>query len=242
MRCLSVTLFVAGVLSSLVISGVLYLSHNESARHQFFASCLHMAVTHAFPPQLHQGRFAHIQQAEGIVVEIGPGTGVNMESYAKNNKITEYIAIEPNLFMQQYILNATQFYQIKFPYRIIGSGAENMSALSDASADTVISTHVLCSVNNINKVLLEVIRILKPGGKFLFFEHVAADDHSMTRGFQKLFQPVWTIVADGCGFRETPNELKQLKAAFSELTVIPFEAPLPFFLSPHIRGIAIKKK
>lgn len=84
----------------------------------------------------------------------------------------------------------------------------------------------------------EIRRVLKPGGKLLFVEHVAAPNGSALRTVQKLIKPVWKFAGDGCHTdRETAEAVR--RAGFSSVEIKEFRAPLPI-VSPHIAGKAIK--
>src|SRR5699024_494896 len=96
------------------------------------------------------------------------------------------------------------------------TGAAESVPLAEASMDTVVSTLVLCSVDRIDKALSEIKRVLKPGGHFLFIEHVAAPQQSSLRRIQRWINPLWKRVADGCHTdRETWKAIK--KAGFDHV-------------------------
>ena len=101
------------------------------------------------------------------VLEIGPGTGINLQYYPKN---IEWIGIEPNPEMNKHI--KTKLKKLDFKARLIKGNAEKIPVKNN-SIDYVISTLVLCSVKNPPKTVKEIKRVLKPEGKFLFMEHVA---------------------------------------------------------------------
>ena len=114
--------------------------------------------------------------------------------------------------------------------------------LKENQFDAVISTLVLCSVSELETALSEIKRVLKPGGQFLFIEHVAAQPGSRLRTIQGIVRPVWRWLADGCIVdREVASAIEQ--AGFSSTDIQPFNAPVPFttgVIRPHIRGIAVK--
>jgi len=117
--------------------------------------------------------------------------------------------------------------------------AENLPA-EDASVDFVISTLVLCSVVDQDRALEEVLRVLKPGGKFVFIEHVAARRGTWLRFIQTLVKPLWRRMGDGCQpDRETATALMQ--AGFAKVEIEEFAAPVPV-VRPHIVGIAAKHR
>ena len=111
-------------------------------------------------------------------------------------------------------------------------------SLTDSSVDAVIGTLVLCSVSELQLVLLEIIRVLKPGGRFYFIEHVAAPTGSWLSLLQGGVRPAWQYLFDGC--QSNAKTLEEIKAAgFSKVIYEEFQAPLPV-VSPHISGFAEK--
>ena len=146
-----------------------------------------------------------------------------------------------NEFLKESITNSG----VKFPTRIEEGFAENMSSIASSSVDTVVSTHVLCSVQSPVLALAEITRILKPGGKFLFFEHVKAPHSSWTCTIQESVSPLWRVIGDGCEFRNLEADLRALEKSglYERVQVENFEmeeSPLPL-VKPHIRGYAMKK-
>ncbi len=168
----------------------------------------------------------------GRVLEIGPGTGANLEYYPENISL---IGLEPNPFMQNYLKErAEELYQ---KIEIITGTAENIP-LTDESVDFVVSTLVLCSVDDIYEALAEIKRVLKPGGRFLFMEHVAAPRKNLLRNTQHLIEPLWKRMADGCHpDRETWKAIES--TGFKNVEIEHFRLSLPV-VSPHIIGTAVK--
>ena len=108
---------------------------------------------------------------------------------------------------------------------------------ADGIADVVVSTAVLCSVRDQAKTLKEIRRVLKPGGQFVFLEHVGAGRATALRGLQRLIRPVWSCVVDGCDpVRDTGEAI--LKAGFQMKRVEKFKLPLGP-IAPHIGGVAL---
>lgn len=106
--------------------------------------------------------------------------------------------------------------------------------------DAVVVTHVLCSVENVNAVLDEIHRVLRPNGTLYFLEHVAAEGGWM-RMLQHFIEPVWKIFADGCKFVDTWQFIEDRIETY-DIDYRKFQAPLPIpFAKPHIVGVAKKK-
>jgi SAM-dependent methyltransferase len=168
---------------------------------------------------------------EGTVVEIGPGTGVNLP-YLPDG--IEWIGLEPNPHMHPFLREQLAGRTIDGDLRT--APAED-TGLPAASADVVISTLVLCSVPALDATLAELRRILRPGGRLLFIEHVAAPRDTWLYTLQRGIRPVWSRLADGCHpDRDTGAALE--RAGFSSVAVDAFETGLPV-VSPHIVGTAV---
>jgi ubiquinone/menaquinone biosynthesis C-methylase UbiE len=173
--------------------------------------------------------FANLQ---GNVLEIGPGTGVNLSYFPKD---IHWIGIEPNPYMHPYLRKEAEKQGLDIDLRI--GTAEHIDA-EDNSMDVVISTLVLCSVPDLTNTLQEILRVLKPGGSFLFIEHVAAPHKTFLRQLQSGIRPIWKFLGDGCNpDRETWVALEN--AGFTSLNYEHFKAPIPI-ASPHIMGVATK--
>jgi ubiquinone/menaquinone biosynthesis C-methylase UbiE len=110
--------------------------------------------------------------------------------------------------------------------------------MNDNSVDNVVATLVLCTVPDQVESLKEIYRILKPGGRLIFIEHVASPRGTVMRVIQTLIKPFWKIVADGCHpDRETLEAIRG--AGFSDVTSESFKI-FNTFVSPHIAGMARK--
>ncbi len=133
-----------------------------------------------------------IGRAAGRVLELGAGTGRNIEHYPES--ITELVLSEPDAQMIARLRRRVALSPGKMS--VLGMNAEEIS-VRDASVDTVVSTLVLCSVRDPVRTLAEVARILRPGGTFLFAEHVRSDSVSSARWQDKMSR-TWGWCACGC--------------------------------------------
>ncbi len=174
----------------------------------------------------------------GDVLEIGPGDGPNLRYFAPD---VRWVGVEPNPYMHPYLQRtiaslrrAAQSYRIE-----TGDPAGRRLPAGDASVDAVVSTLVLCSVDRPEEMLREILRVLKPGGKFVFLEHVAAQPGTRMRWWQDFLTPAWAFTSDGCHpNRETWVTIAQ--AGFGEVQLEHFIYPDGWLASPHIVGIAVK--
>ena len=169
------------------------------------------------------------------VVEIGPGTGANLRYYRPG---TLLIAIEPNRHMHSPLQKAAQRYGIELELREEGADAIN---LPDASVDAVVSTLVLCTVPDPAATLREVSRILRPGGRFLFLEHVRADQsHPVLRMVQRSVARPWRWFFEGCDvLRDTEATLA--RTGWAHLEVQRYHLPTLFLpINTQIAGTALR--
>ena len=172
-------------------------------------------------------------QVSGAVLEIGPGAGANLRYLARAD--VRWVGVEPNPFMKKYLQEEAA--RLGTQIEIRSGTAESLPA-ADSSQDAVIATLVLCCVKDQRISLKEVLRVLKPGGKFLFIEHVAAPRSTRLRLIQNLVTPVWKQLGDNCHpNRETWTALEQ--AGFGDVSYERITAPLPV-VSPQIIGSALK--
>lgn len=171
----------------------------------------------------------------GDVLEIGPGTGVNLVYLPVGIR---WIGIEPNTYMHPYLRELGLKLGLSIDIRV---GTAEQLPVPGNSMDTVIATQVLCSVSNPAKVLQEIQRVLKPGGRFLFVEHVAAAPGSTLRRWQRLARPLSSLLGDGCHpDRETWSDIEQ--AGFALIQMEHFEIESAVWSKPHIAGVAIKQQ
>jgi SAM-dependent methyltransferase len=168
----------------------------------------------------------------GRILEIGPGPGVNLGYYRPD---IDWLGIESNLSCYPRIRAEAARRGMRAELR-----ASSVSGLDveDASMDAVVSMFALCTVPAPARTLGEVLRILRPGGKFVFMEHVAAPAGTALRLMQRASRPYWVRFAEGC--LPDADTLPLIRAAgFSSLDHAAFSIPVPL-ISPHVAGVAIR--
>jgi len=186
---------------------------------------------------LGQWRQALLDEAQGRVLEIGGGTGVNLSHYPDGLK--EVIITEPDPGMKRQ-LNKKFIHSNRSNFEVIEASAEELP-FDDESFDTAVSTLVLCTVKNPKKSLSEIFRILKPGGKLLFLEHVHAHDNPGRALWQRRIEPLWKHIAGGCHLtRDTLQSIEQAGLRIENVTHASLRKT-PSFIRPSIRGTAIKE-
>jgi SAM-dependent methyltransferase len=127
----------------------------------------------------------------GRVVEIGAGTGLNVDHYP--DEVTELLLVEPDQAMHTRVAE------------VVDAPAERLP-LPDASVDTVVSTLVLCTVDQPERALREIARVLRPEGQLLFIEHVRASSRFLAACQDHLLEP-WRRFAGGCRCNRPTVEL-----------------------------------
>ncbi len=144
------------------------------------------------------------------IVEIGPGFGANFGRYPKGASV---LAFEPNLTMHDGLGKAAAEAGIELEIR---SDDLREAGLPAGSVAAVVSTLVLCSVGDQASMVNEIHRILAPGGRFLFVEHVASPQPMIAR-MQRSIRWPWGLVGDGCD--PAPNTVSAIEhAGFADLT------------------------
>ena len=131
--------------------------------------------------------------AEGDVLEIGFGSGLNLPYYDKD-KVRKVFGLEPSVGMQK--LAANRITAAPVEVELIDLPGEQIP-LDDNSVDTVLMTYTLCTIPNVQRALEEVRRVLKPDGCLVFCEHGLAPDPSVQR-WQDRLNPLWKRVGGGC--------------------------------------------
>ena len=166
------------------------------------------------------------------VVEIGAGAGPNAAYYAPG---TRWLAVEPNAHFHPRLRRAAEAHGLELD--VVPAVAERLP-LPDGSADAVVSTLVLCSVGDPAAALAEARRVLRPGGRFVFIEHVAAPEGSRRRAWQRRLRRPWGWVADGCRpDRDTETAIRA--AGFARVELERFRVP-GGLVAPHIAGVATR--
>lgn len=184
-------------------------------------------------PMTRNVRAPLIARARGDVLEIGAGDGGNLPLYPPGIRLS---LLEPNPFLFRYLRARCQEYPFVCEALVAGYGER--LPFPDESFDTIITTHVLCSVADQAGVLAEIRRVLRSGGQFLFLEHVAAHPGTALYRRQRLVNPIWKAVGDGCHL--TRNTDAAIHAAgFTAIDLTRFEHEgFPAIVSPHIYGVA----
>lgn len=157
-------------------------------------------------PYLYARRARLLNQLSGSILEVGVGTGVNLEHYTE---AIQLIGVEPSSGM----LEQAQKKRIKSPasdrIQLLQVGIEDPhldTLIPPQSLDYVVCTLVLCTVPDPSAALLRFQKWLKPDGKLLILEHLCSTHRGIAR-FQDIINPLWKSVAGGCNLNRKSDEL-----------------------------------
>jgi len=178
-----------------------------------------------------------LSSLSGDTLEIGAGTGRNLEHYPRSGS-GRLVLAEPDRHMQKKLEGRVAEVGGERKIEIVPWEAEHLDA-PDATFDAVVSTLVLCSVGDVAKSLSEVRRVLRPEGKLLFFEHVAADDPARL-AWQRRLQPLWRPIAGNCHLcRDTAHAIEDAGFRIEHIVRESARKALPI-VRPTIRGYALR--
>lgn len=173
-----------------------------------------------------------VPMAQGKVLEVGIGTGLNLRHY-DHAKVCTLCGLDPAPQMHRLARKRAQ--QAGLAVELLNLPADTIPS-EDASFDTVVMTYTLCSIPQPLPALRELKRVLRPGGKLLFCEHGAAPDASV-HAWQQRLNPSWGKIAGGCQLdREVPRLLQEGGFRIEQLDQAYLPGPRP--LTYNYWGVA----
>src|SRR6266702_4681891 len=157
------------------------------------------------PPPIQKVRRRIVARAQGKVLEIGAGSGANFVHYDPA-KVSKLYALEPNPGMLR--LADRQRRQTGRDIEFLDLPGERIP-LADGAVDTVVSTFTLCTIPGVVEAIRGIRRVLKSGGKFIFFEHGLSPDPRVRR-WQKWSEPLFHLAFEGCHVtRDIPSLIRE---------------------------------
>lgn len=174
-----------------------------------------------------------LADARGRTIDIGAGTGANLELYP--DAVTELVMAEPDRHMAKRLRHKADASGRRV--EIVEAGAESLP-YEDSSFDTAVFTLVLCTIPNPARALEEAARVLRPGGRALFLEHVRSRDPKLAR-WQDRFHGPWKFFNDGCNCnRDTVATIDASPLQLGDVTDerMPKAPPV---VRPVVRGRAV---
>ena len=182
----------------------------------------------------------------GKVLDLGSGTGANFHWYKDIPAITHVVAVEPNtaMFAKLSLAAAEASTKDQKFEAFHGTLAEYCKKADDAwsTFDGVVSTFVLCSVDSVKSNLGLIHGLLKHGGRFVFLEHVKAQEGTTAATIQRLLDPVWGLYGASCSLTHaTDKEIHEIAQwRSSEVVSEPGRIPILGPLVPHSMGVVVK--
>lgn len=179
---------------------------------------------------MYEARKLVVPQARGRVLEIGVGTGLNLDLYG--DEVSALVGVEPDPYMLRRARRRAE--HVRRPIELHELGAEELPFESE-SFDTVVMTFTLCTIPEPEAALAQVRRVLRPEGRLLFLEHVRSSGPLMGR-VQDAVTPLWRRLFGGCHPNRRAAELLRA-CGFAVETIVPVGReranPLPVY-----RGVA----
>ena len=145
-----------------------------------------------------------VPNAEGLVLEVGIGSGLNLPFY-DNSKVTQIWGLDPSEELSSMAKETAK--NLNLDVKFISSGAEEIP-LPDNYFDTALVTYTMCTIPEVIRANIEIKRVLKDTGKLIFCEHGKAPDLNIAK-WQSRIDPIWGKLAGGCHLnRDIPSILE----------------------------------
>jgi len=183
--------------------------------------------------QMNPLRVDTIREAEGEVLEVGFGTGLNLAYYGP--AVKTLIGLDPMDVSDVEAVRA-RIKDTDFPIERRTLRADGGLPFDAGRFDTIVTTWTLCSIPEVDRALREMRRVLKPGGRYIFIEHGRADADSTAR-WQDRVNPLWNRMCDGCNINRKIDRLVE-EGGFEMKSLDRFRAKGPGIVAQMYRGVA----
>ena len=175
-----------------------------------------------------------LRDVRGRVLEVGAGTGMNVPYYSR--EVRDLVLSEPDPHMQRRL--ARRVVHHGWARAALLTSSLDALPLADGAFDVVVGTLVLCSVPRLDRALAEIRRVLAPGGRYVFIEHVAAESRPDRLRWQRRLEPVWKRLAGNCHLtRRTEQAMRDAGFTLERCERESMRKAMPI-VRPTIRGVA----
>src|SRR3990172_8441863 len=179
-----------------------------------------------------------LRDLAGQVLEVGAGTGLNIPHYPR--AVVRLVPSDPDAHMRRKLSQKARAHGWD-QAQVLDASLEELPLPNDAF-DAVVGTLVLCSVPRLDHALAEIYRVLKPGGRFVFLEHVAAEDRPRRLKWQRRIETIWKRLTGNCHLtRRTGEAILTAGFAIVDIKSESMRKAFPL-VRPTIRGVAVKPK
>ncbi|MDO8142587.1 MAG: class I SAM-dependent methyltransferase [Candidatus Brocadiales bacterium] len=175
-----------------------------------------------------------LSEVKGEILEIGFGTGMNLPYYPENvHRIT---GVDININIHSKAEKRLKSSPIKVDYHTVSA---ELLPFPSQTFDPIVSTFTLCSINDIHRALSEIVRVLRPNGRFFFAEHGLSPDYKVQK-WQHRLNPINKVLSCGCNLNRNIKELVESR----NLKIVKLDQfyleKIPKIFGYMYKGIAIK--
>ena len=175
-----------------------------------------------------------LREITGEVLEVGAGTGASVALYGP--AVTRLVLAEPDRHMRGLL--ESRVAARGGDSTVVSPAPVEVLPFEDASFDVVVSFLVLCSVGDLDAAIAEIRRVLRPGGRLVFLEHVAAETNPGRLRWQRRIEPIWRACAGNCHLtRRTAEHLEQGGFVLEDVRRESIRKAMPL-ARPSVRGTA----
>ena len=186
--------------------------------------------------QMNPLRLETIREAEGEVLEVGFGTGLNLAYYGP--AVKTLVGLDP-LDVADVEAVQARIRAAEFPIERRSLRADGGLPFDASRFDTIVTTWTLCSIPEVGRALREMRRVLKPEGRYVFIEHGRADVET-TAHWQDRVNPIWNRLCDGCNINRKIDRLVE-EGGFELELLDRFRAKGPRIVAQMYRGVATRR-
>lgn len=186
-----------------------------------------------------------ISSASGVVLDVGPGTGLNVR-WIHPEKVIRVIGVEPNLFMHDELKEAVRGRDLQDKYEVLGCGLEDLvpkGLVQEESIDTILLVKVFCSVPEPEKLCHTLYKLLKPGGRILVYEHVVNKKGDvLAKLLQQAYNITWPWFFGGCSLCRDTESMLLGSGKWESATLGRAKGEERWAVIPHLVGELVKAK